>query len=264
MIDRRAIGIFDSGVGGLTVLKEVEKVLPREELIYFGDNLRAPYGSKSTEEILEFTLNIGDFFIEKNVKMLIIACNTATAVALEALKDRLNIPVIGVIAPGSISAINLTKKNKIGVFSTPVTAKMNAYKNEIEKINKDIEVYQIGCKPLCKMIESEWEDTKENQDIIKYYVEKLPTEIDVVVFGCTHYPIIKEYFYRELKGKQFVNPAKETALEAEKLLKKLKLLNKRESKGPVSFYTSGNVNKFKKIAEKILGKPIKKIKQALN
>ncbi|MCS5422340.1 MULTISPECIES: glutamate racemase [Psychrilyobacter] len=264
MIDRRPIGIFDSGVGGLTVLKEIEKILPHENLIYFGDNLRAPYGSKSTEEILKFTLNISDFFIEKNVKMLIIACNTATAVALEVLKGRLNIPVIGVIAPGAISAINLTKKNKIGVFSTPVTAKMNAYKNEIEKINKDIEVYQIGCKPLCKMIESEWEDTEENQDIIKYYVEKLPTEIDVVVFGCTHYPIIKEYFYRELEGKQFVNPAKETALEVKKLLKKLKLLNKRDSKGKVSFYTSGSINKFKQLAEKILDRSLEKIKRALN
>lgn len=264
MINRRPIGIFDSGVGGLTVLKEIEKILPHENLIYFGDNLRAPYGSKSAEEILKFTSNIGDFFREKNAKMLIIACNTATAVALEVLKDKLNIPVIGVIAPGAISAINLTKNNKIGVFSTPVTAKMNAYKNEIEKINKDIEVFQIGCKPLCKMIESEWEDTKANQELIKYYVDKLDKTVDVVVFGCTHYPIIKEYFYRELKGKKIVDPAKETALEVKELLKKLKLLNKRDSKGKVSFYTSGNINKFKQLAEKILDRSLDRIKSALN
>lgn len=264
MKNNRAIGIFDSGVGGLTVLKEIEKRLPHEDLIYFGDNLRAPYGSRSTEEVLEFSLEIGRFLQKKGAKMLIVACNTATAVSLGELKNKLDIPVIGVISPGAMEASKLTINNKIGVFSTPVTAKMNAYKNEIAKIDKEIEVYQIGCKPLCKMIESEWEDTRENQELIRFYVEKLPMEIDVVVFGCTHYPIIKEYFIRELKGKKIVDPAKETTLEVEKLLQKLKLLNKRDSKGKVSFYTSGNVNKFRKIAEKILERQLEIVKSALN
>lgn len=264
MIGRRPIGIFDSGVGGLTVLKKIEKILPHEDLIYFGDNLRAPYGSRSTEEVLEFSLKIGRFLQGKGAKLLIVACNTATAVSLEELKNKLDIPVIGVIAPGAMEAVKLTTNNKIGVFSTPVTAKMNAYKNEIEKIDKNIEVYQIGCKPLCKMIESEWKDTQKNQDVIRYYVNKLEKTVDVAVFGCTHYPIIKEYFLRELKGKKLIDPANETALEVKQLLKKLELLNKRDSKGKVSFYTSGNIYKFKDLAERILGRSLDRIKSALN
>lgn len=264
MVDKRAIGIFDSGVGGLTVLKEIEKILPHEDLIYFGDNLRAPYGSRDPEEISKFCLNIGKFLESLDIKLLVIACNTATVVCLKELQEKISVPTIGVIAYGTREALELTKTNKIGILSTPLTAKVDAYKNEAQRINDKVEVYQIGCEPLVPMIESGWEDTEKNQELIRSYVDLLPTEIDVVVFGCTHYPIIEEYFIRELKGKKIVDPAKETALEVEELLKKLKLLNKRDSKGNVSFYTSGNINKFKKVAEKLLGRPIEQIKQALN
>ncbi len=264
MIDRRPIGIFDSGVGGLTVLKEIEKILPHENLIYFGDNLRAPYGSRDPQEISKFCLDIGKFLEGLDIKLLVIACNTATVVCLEELQSKISVPTIGVIASGTREALEITKTNKIGILSTPLTAKVNAYKNEAQRIDDKVEVYQIGCEPLVPMIESGWEDTRKNQELIRSYVDRLPTEIDVVVFGCTHYPIIEEYFIRELKGKKIVDPAKETALEVKKLLKKLKLLNRRDSKGKVSFYTSGNLDKFKYLAEKILDRSLDKIKPALN
>lgn len=270
MENKRPIGIFDSGVGGLTVLKEIEKLLPKENLIYFGDNNRAPYGSRTTEEILQFSYEIGMFLKEKGIKLLIIACNTATAVALEDLNKKLGIPVIGVIEPGASEAIKYCKNNKIGVFSTPLTAKIDAYKNEVKKINNNIDVYQIGCKPLCKMIESEWEDTKENQEIIKYYVDMLDKEVEVVIFGCTHYPIIKEYFMRELKGKKLINPAMETALKVKKVLGEKGLLNQnldkiknKELDKTVSFYTSGEIDRFKKLAESILERKVGKINNIL-
>jgi len=264
MIDRRPIGIFDSGVGGLTVLKEIEKILPHEDLIYFGDNLRAPYGSRNPKEISKFSLKIGEFLESLDIKLLVIACNTVTVVCLKELQEKISVPVIGVINPGTREALKVTKNNKVGVLSTPLTAKLNAYRDEIKKINKSIEVHQVGCKQLVPMIESGWEDTEENQELIRSYVEKLPTEIDVIVFGCTHYSIIEEYFIRELKGKKIVNPAKETALEIKKLLKNEKLLNKRDLKGKIYFYTSGSINKFKKIAEKILDRSLDMVKSALN
>ena len=264
MMDRRPIGIFDSGVGGLTVLKEIRKTLPNEDYIYFGDNSRAPYGSRDSKEISNFCLEIGRFLEGMDIKLLIIACNTATVVCLEELEEKISVPTIGVIASGTKEALELTKTNKIGILSTPLTAKVNAYKNEAQRIDETVEVYQIGCEPLCQMIESGWEDNKENQELIRSYVDKFPMETDVVVFGCTHYPIIEKYFIRELKGKKIVDPAKETALEVENLLRELGLLNKRELKGKVSFYTSGNRAKFKQLAENILGRKIGIVKQALN
>jgi glutamate racemase len=264
MIEKRPVGIFDSGVGGLTVLKEIEKILPSEDLIYFGDSLRAPYGSRDSKEVAEFCLRIGKFLEEIGSKLLVIACNTATIAALKELQEKLSIPVIGVINPGAREALKVTKNNKVGVLLTPLTAKLNAYRDEIKKINESVEVHQVGCKPIVQMIESGWEDTPENCAIIKYYVDKLPKDADVVVFGCTHFPIIKEHFMKELKGKVIVDPAKETALEVKKILKELDLLNKGEKNGKVYFYTSGSIIKFKKLAEKILGRPIETIKQALN
>jgi glutamate racemase len=263
MIDERPIGIFDSGVGGLTVLKEMMKKLPEENLIYFGDNKRAPYGNRETEEVLKFCGDIASFLKELDIKLLVIACNTATVVCLETLQKTLDIPVLGVIIPGTKEAVELTKVKKIGVFATPLTAKSDTYKKEANKIDENVEVYQVGCEPFCRMIESDWEDTLENQKIMKYYVDKMPSDIDVVVFGCTHYPIIKELFQRELKGKKWVNPARETAQEVKKKLIELKIENRKNIKREISFYTSGDIEEFRRLSEKILGESIIKIENAL-
>ena len=263
MTDKRPIGIFDSGVGGLTVLKEMMKKLPEENLIYFGDNKRAPYGNRKNEEVLRFCGEIASFLRGLDIKLLVIACNTATVVCLEKLQKTLDIPVVGVIIPGTKEALELTRVKKIGVFATPLTAESDTYKKEAQKIDKDVEVYQVGCEPFCRMIESDWEDTVENQKIMKHYVKKMPSDIDVVVFGCTHYPIIKELFQRELKGKRWVNPARETTREVRKKLIELKIENKNNIKRDISFYTSGNVEEFKRLSEKILGESIIKIENAL-
>ncbi len=264
MKKEKPIGLFDSGVGGLTVLKEIKKNLPKENIIYFGDNLRAPYGSRDSKEILEFCLNIGKFLQEKEVKMLVIACNTATVVSLDKLKESLDIPVVGVIYPGALEAVRESHVKRIGVFSTPITAKMNAYKNEIIRVDSKAEVYQVGCESLCEIIESGWKDTKENRDILKYYVNKLEKSVDVVVFGCTHYPIIKEYFQRELEGKKIIDPAKETAIEVKKKLSKNDILNESDKEAKIYFYTSGDIEKFKKLGESILGEKIEIVRKALS
>ena len=263
MKNKRPIGIFDSGVGGLTVLKELKKHLPQENLIYFGDNKRAPYGNRKPEEVLGYCKNIAKMFLEKNIKLLVIACNTATVVCLKELERILDIPVVGVIRPGTNEALKLTKNKKIGVFATPLTASSNTYREEVQKIDENVEVYQVGCEPFCRMIESDWEDTEENRKIMKFYTEKMNKDIDVVVFGCTHYPIIKEYFKRELKGKKWVNPAKNTALEVKNRMKKLNILNNENKDGKILFYTSGNVEEFRRLAEKILKEKNLVIKNAL-
>jgi glutamate racemase len=264
MIDKRPIGVFDSGVGGLTVLKELINLLPNENYIYFGDNKRAPYGNRDSVEVLRFCKEIANFLKKLDIKLLVIACNTATVVCLEKLEKLLDIPVIGVIKPGIQEALEMTSNKKVGVFATPLTAISNTYKNQGLKIDKEAQIYQVGCEPFCRMIESDWEDTPENQEIMRHYIDKMPKEIDVVVFGCTHYPIIKELFQRELKGKKWVNPGKGTAIEVERVLSKGKTLNKSNNLGEVIFYTSGSVEEFQKIAEKILDKKIKKIHLGLN
>jgi len=263
MKDMRPIGIFDSGIGGLTILKEIERRLPFEDIIYFGDNKRAPYGDREESEVLDFCFEIVEFLKSHNVKLVVVACNTATAICVEKLKNITEIPIVGVIIPGAKGAIKKTKTKKIGILSTPLTAKTNAYKKEINKIDKDVEVYQIGCGPLCQMIESHWEDTKENQKLLKSYIDRFPTDIDTVVLGCTHYPIIKKNFEAQLRGEKTIDPAKETALDVIEILKSNNLENKNSNKQKIKFYTSGSPKEFDDLAKKILGRDINSINKKL-
>lgn len=255
------IGVFDSGVGGITVLKEIIKVFPKEEIIYYGDNKNAPYGEKTVENIRELCLKIGEFLVLNKVDAIVIACNTATAASLEALKNRFpHIPVIGVIEAGAKTASKATMNNFIGVIATPATVKMNAYPKSFQIIDHDISVIQEGCSKLCPMIESGWENTLENEAIIKTYIKRIPEKVDTLVLGCTHYPIIRETIEKYFRG-QIVDPAKETAV----LLKKELFLNSVETnknnKGTCDFYVSGEIKKFKKVAGNFLGKNIENIYQ---
>ncbi|MCK5780672.1 MAG: glutamate racemase [Psychrilyobacter sp.] len=263
MKERRAIGIFDSGIGGLTILKEIEKKLPNEDIIYFGDNKRAPYGDRETEEVLNFCFEIVEFLKTEKVKLIVVACNTATAICVEALEKEIKIPIVGVIMPGAKGAIKKTLTKKIGILSTPLTAKTNAYKKEIKKIDKSIEVFEVGCGPLCQMIESHWQDTQENQKLLKKYIDRLPEKVDTVVLGCTHYPIIKKNFEAQLSGRKTVDPARETAKDVILKLKLNKIENLLTVDRKVSFYTSGIVEEFDKLAKGILGRKIKSIKKEL-
>lgn len=250
------IGVFDSGLGGVTVLKRLLKDLPYEEYIYYGDSGNAPYGSgKTKEEIQNLCAKIMDFLIQNNCKVIVIACNTATVAALEYLKEKYSIPIIGIIDSGAKIAVQSSSLKKVAVFSTEFTANSNAYKNTIQKYDKDFEVTQIACKEFCPMIERGWEIFNDNQEILEKYINKIPNDVDTLVLGCTHYPIIEDYIKRKF-NKIILDPAVELSFELKKLLESFNILNDNKIKKNPVFFTTGELDKFKSIAEKFLGEEI--------
>lgn len=255
------IGIFDSGVGGTTVLKKVIELLPEENIIYFGDNKNAPYGEKKHEQIVEHCIKVADFLNENECKAILIACNTATAASVERLSERFDMPIIGVIEAGAKEAIKICEEGKIAVMATPYTCSTKAYTREIEKISSEIEVTNIPCKELCPMIESGWEEHSNREEILQEYLSQIPEDSDTIILGCTHYPIIKEDIERYVGARNIVDPATESALELKRVLKHHGLLNEKAEKGRVQFFVSGEGEKFKNTAEKFLNMKISEIEK---
>lgn len=250
------IGVFDSGLGGVTVLKRLLKDLPYEEYIYYGDSGNAPYGSgKTREEIQNLCSKIVDFFIQNNCKAVVIACNTATVAAFDYLKENYSIPIIGIIDSGAKIAVENSSLKKVAIFSTEFTANSNAYKNTIQKYGEDFEVTQIACIEFCPMIEKGWETFDNNQEILEKYINKIPDDVDALVLGCTHYPIIKEHIEKKF-NKSILDPAIRLSSELKKILEELDILNDNKIKKKPIFFTTGELDKFKPTAEKFLGEEI--------
>ena len=186
------IGVFDSGVGGLTVVRELVKALPSEDVLYFGDTARVPYGTKSKQSVVKFSGEIVDFLIKKNVKMILVACNTASAVALESLRKKTKIPVIGVIDSGAFAAVSASKNKRIGVIGTTATVKSCAYKTAVGRYFKNAAVVQKACPLFVPLVEEGWVKKRITEDIAREYLAHLKkTGCDTVILGCTHYPLIK-------------------------------------------------------------------------
>ena len=242
------VGVFDSGVGGLTVLKELLKELSSAEFIYYGDSFNSPYGTKTIEDIQKLCYKISEFLINKDVDLIVIACNTATVASLDYLKEKFpTLPIIGVINPGATMALRESKNKKIGVLSTPLTA----YKNAIQNLNENYEVYQQGCELLCPMIEKGWKDNEESHNILKNYIENLPKDIDTLILGCTHYPYLEEKI-RDIAKCTIVNPAKETARLVGEQLKKLKSIANLKNYNKISYYVTGDLENFITVGEQLL------------
>lgn len=256
------IGIFDSGVGGLTVLKEIQKIVPSSHIIYYGDNGNAPYGDKTEIEIKELCLKIGGFLYENEVDIIVIACNTATAASIKTMKSRFSIPIIGVIEPGIRAALEVTKNKNIGVILTPASAKMGAYKNVFDVIApKTHTLTEKGCKLICPMIEKGWEDhygSYLTDEIIKLYIEKISPEIDTLILGCTHYPIVEKNIAKYFK-KKIVNPAIETASELSKELSIISPKDLTNTSSKLEFIVSGDSKNFLDFAENFLGEEINNV-----
>ncbi len=256
MNKNQPIGILDSGLGGLTVVKEIMKQLPDEELIYVGDTARCPYGPRTKEEVTKFTFEIIDFLMTYNVKSIVIACNTATAYALEDVKNRINIPVVGVIKPGSEAAIRNSERKRIGVIGTIGTISSSAYEKTLKKLDCNSEVIEVACPTLVPLVEG-------NGNYSEGYIMKVVSEalsplqgkdIDSLILGCTHYPIISEYI-QSIVGNNIllISSAEETAKELASILEN-KELNSVEKDGfNNKFFTTGDENIFKQIGEKWLG-----------
>jgi glutamate racemase len=216
----KAIGIFDSGVGGLTVLKEVMKELPQEDTIYLGDTARVPYGTKSSETVTRYSMEIASFLVKRDIKLLIVACNTASAVSLEALNNHFSIPIVGVIEPGARRAVSVTKTGKIGVIGTEGTIRSSAYAKAIKRINPDTEVITRACPLFVPLAEEGWVDNEVARLTAETYLRDLKDYgVDTLVLGCTHYPILKETIADVVGTEvQLVDSAEETARTVAEIL----------------------------------------------
>ncbi len=256
-----AIGVFDSGVGGLTVAREIMKRLPRENLIYLGDTARVPYGTKSERTVIAYSKGNAGFLVSKGIKLLVVACNTASSVSLPALSEELNIPVIGVIEPGAKKAADLTKTGKVGVIGTYSTIRSSAYKNALESISPEIEVFSKPCPLFVGLADEGWTEGEITELIARQYLSNLKeTGIDVLVLGCTHYPLLKAVI-QKIMGEEIalVDSAEETALEIGSVLDGLGELNNGTSNGARDFYLTDVSDTFVSIAGRFLGEKIENI-----
>ncbi|HPY96290.1 MAG TPA: glutamate racemase [Candidatus Cloacimonadota bacterium] len=247
---KQAIGVFDSGVGGLTVFKEIRKKFPYEDIIYFGDTARVPYGPKSKHTVIDYSIQNTRFLIQEGVKMVVIACNTSSAVSLDILQKIFDIPIIGVIEAGSRNAIAHTKKGRIGVIGTEGTIRSEAYKKTILSIKPDAEIYSKACPLFVSLAEEGWVNHPITKDIANEYLYELKDkDIDTLVLGCTHYPILKPVI-QEVIGKDvhLVDSAISILSDIESKISK----NTDNCIGKDFFFVSDNEDKFCKIAQDIL------------
>jgi len=263
MSTTKPIGVFDSGIGGLTVVKRLAATLPNENIIYFGDTARVPYGSKSNSTVIEYSIQNTNFLLSKNVKAVVVACNTASSVAIEELKGKFDIPIIGMIEPGAEMAIRKTNNKKIGVIGTRSTISNRAYSKEIKRIDASIEVYEKACPLFVPLAEEGWTDHKATYEIAEEYLGELRgLQIDTLVLGCTHYPILSDVIQKAMGDNlTLIDSGIASAEVVKKELKQINLESDSSVKGYSEFYVSDIPTTFKTVAELFLGRPINEVKK---
>jgi glutamate racemase len=247
----KPIAVLDSGVGGLTVVQELIRQLPREEVVYVGDTARCPYGPRSREEVRQFSYQLIDFLKQFDPKMLVIACNTATAVILEELRDTSAIPIVGVIHPGARAAIKSTLTGRIGVIGTANTINSRLYEQALKQIHPELYVTSLACPSLVTLVE---EGRFQQADVFEMVKESLyPLEqedFDTLILGCTHYPLLAPVIQKVVgEHIQLISSADETAREVSTILFHKNMLSHRFGRPRHQFFTSGKVSLFKYIAE---------------
>jgi glutamate racemase len=255
--NEKPIGIFDSGIGGLTVLKEVRKNLPKEKLIYLGDTARVPYGIRSAQTVIKYSIANTDFLLKQNIKLLIIACNTASAVAINVLREKCTIPIVDVVEPGAREAVSKTRNRKVGIIGTEGTINSGAYQREIRRLDPDIETFTQPCPLFVPLAEEGW--CSQNDEVVlltaKRYLEPLKAfDIDTLVLGCTHYPLLKSAI-QKIMGDQtnLIDSAEETALEVMQILSKNNIHNNGNSEGVSLFYLTDIPHRFNETVKLFLG-----------
>lgn len=248
------IGVFDSGVGGLTVVREITRQLPEENIVYFGDTARVPYGSKSKENIIRFSEQIIRFLLTKEVKAIVIACNTASALALDVVRDEFDIPILGVVVPGARAAVEATQNGKIGVIGTDATVRSHVYTKEIQKMKPDVTVQEKACPLFVPLVEEGFKEHAVTGEIIDHYLRSMrDSEIDAMILGCTHYPLLRSRIRAYMGDNiQIVNPAYETAMDLKKILKEQDMENPQKTQGHCEFYVSDAAEKFKSFANSVM------------
>ncbi len=253
-MDNRPIGIFDSGVGGLTVVKEIVKVLPQEDIVYFGDTARLPYGSKSKETVTRFSAQDVRFLLSKNVKAIVIACNTASSNSLESLRQMFDVPLFGVVLPGVQEAIAATKNGKIGIIGTAATIRSGAYARLIQEQRPDMQVFSKACPLFVPLAEEGFVQNTIAQLTAKEYLGELTEKgIDALVLGCTHYPLLKRCIGETVgESVRLVDPARATAMQLKDFLQQKDALHAPTQEGKRSFYCSDDAANFSALCERAL------------
>ena len=267
IMDKNApIGVFDSGVGGLTVAREIMRQIPNERIVYFGDTARVPYGSKSKDNIIKFSRQIIRFLQTENVKAIVIACNTASALALDEMQQEFDLPILGVVKPGAKVAVETTANKRIGLIGTEANIRSGVYTRYIKSLDDEAKVFEKACPLFVPLVEEGWLHDDTTLQVASRYLEELKEkDIDTLIMGCTHYPLIRSTIRKVMGDKvNLVNPAYETAIELKNLLERDNLANKCDVDSPSSmyrFYVSDAEEKFKLFANSILPFDITMTKQ---
>ncbi|MCX5696974.1 MAG: glutamate racemase [Candidatus Omnitrophica bacterium] len=263
---RKPIGVFDSGVGGLTVVKELIRDLPDEDIVYFGDIARVPYGIRSRETIIRYSIEDTLFLLKQDVKLICVACNTASSVALPVIKNHFKVPIIGVLVPGAREAVYATRNKRIGVIGTRGTIKSRSYEMEIKQLDPKVSVYTASCPLFVPFVEEGWYKGPEVLSVARTYLAPLKqARVDTLILGCTHYPLIKPVIARVMgPGVTLIDSAKQVAIEVKKILASEGLLNTNGRKGDHKFYVSDNPEWFSDLAKSFLGRPIKNVRKTSN
>ena len=267
IMDKNApIGVFDSGVGGPTVAREIMRQIPNERIVYFGDTARVPYGSKSKDNIIKFSRQIIRFLQTENVKAIVIACNTASALALDEMQQEFDLPILGVVKPGAKVAVETTANKRIGLIGTEANIRSGVYTRYIKSLDDEAKVFEKACPLFVPLVEEGWLHDDITLQVASRYLEELKEkDIDTLIMGCTHYPLIRSTIRKVMGDKvNLVNPAYETAIELKNLLERDNLANKCDVDSPSSmyrFYVSDAEEKFKLFANSILPFDITMTKQ---
>lgn len=254
----KAIGVFDSGVGGLTVAKELIRQLPHENIVYFGDTARVPYGIKSKETVVRFSIENILFLLKQDVKLICVACNTASSVALPVLKNNFKVPIVGVITPGVREAVYATQNKRIGVIGTRGTIRSRSYENEIKQLDPSVKITAAACPLFVPFAEEGWLSGSAVLEVARAYLKPLKdARVDTVILGCTHYPLLRPVIKKVLgESVTLIDSAKQVAIEVKRILASECVMNTK-GMGWHKFYVSDNPEWFSGLAARFLGEPIR-------
>ncbi len=251
----RPIGVFDSGIGGLTVLQALVELMPHEDFIYLGDTARLPYGTKSNEVIIRYSRENTEFLLAKGIKLLVVACNTASAVALDEIARATIVPVIGVIEPGAAAAVKASRSGRIGVIGTEATIASGAYTRAIQRLRPRAEIYTRACPLLVPLVEEGWTDNPIAEQTVAHYLGSLKDSgIDTLLLGCTHYPLLSGLIARILgRGVRIVDSATATAAAVRQRLASLHIARRDGLGGRQSFFVTETPERFIRVGRRFLG-----------
>lgn len=257
------IGVFDSGIGGLTVVRALMKQLPRENIVYYGDTARVPYGTKSPQVIREYAAQDADFLVSQGIKMLVVACNTVSAVALDIVQKRARVPVVGVIIPGARAAVSATRKKRVGIIGTSATVNSGAYTNAVRQIDEEVQVFARACPLFVPLAEEGWIDHQVTMLVAKEYLFPLTLEkVDTLILGCTHYPVLRSSIAAVLDSRiTLIDSGAAAALEVERVLDEQDIRNPSKQKPNLQFFVSDLPAKFSEVGERFLGQKMGRVRR---